>query len=162
MGDEYVSVEHLFLSMLKQPSRETKELFREFGITPERFLQALSSIRGNQKVTSDNPEATYDTLEKYGYDLVERANKLFAQDIIGETQRLVDRYGWDNQAMKSNIYPIVWRMMRGEIDLEEAKRLSALEDWHLAKRQMTWFARNKDIVWKGLDEVHEYVYNVFR
>ena len=71
MGDEYVSVEHLFLAMLKQPSRMVKELFRSYGITRENFLQALSTVRGNQRVVSDNPEATYDTLEKYGYDMVE-------------------------------------------------------------------------------------------
>ena len=92
--------------------------------------------------------------------LAERANKLFAQDIVGETKRLVREYGWENQAMKANIYPIVWRMIQGEIDLEEAKRLSVLEDWHLAKRQMTWFARNKDIMWLGLDEARKYLYNV--
>ena len=68
MGDEYVSVEHLFLTLLKYPNKAMKELFKEFGITKERFLQALSTVRGNQRVTSDNPEATYDTLEKYGYD----------------------------------------------------------------------------------------------
>ena len=73
MGDEYVSVEHLFLSLLKYASRDVKPLFREFGISREGFLQALSTVRGNQKVTSDNPEATYDTLNKYGQDLVERA-----------------------------------------------------------------------------------------
>ena len=72
MGDEYVSVEHLFMAMIKHPNKEIKEIFREFGITGERFLQALSTVRGNQRVTSDNPEATYDTLEKYGQDLVER------------------------------------------------------------------------------------------
>ena len=66
MGDEYVSVEHLFLSLLKQPSPSMKELFNEFGITRESFLQALSTVRGNQRVVSDNPEATYDTLNKYG------------------------------------------------------------------------------------------------
>ena len=73
MGDEYVSVEHLFLSMIKYPNEAIKDLFREYGITRERFLQALSTVRGNQRVTSDNPEATYDTLEKYGQELVERA-----------------------------------------------------------------------------------------
>ncbi|MSS63953.1 ATP-dependent chaperone ClpB [Velocimicrobium porci] len=83
MGDEYVSVEHLFLSMIKQPSREVKELFKDFRITRERFLQALSTVRGNQKVTSDNPEATYDTLEKYGYDLVERARNQKLDPVIG-------------------------------------------------------------------------------
>ena len=69
-GDEYVSVEHLFLAMIKHPSSTIKNLFKEFGITRETFLQALSTVRGNQRVTSDNPEATYDTLEKYGQDLV--------------------------------------------------------------------------------------------
>ena len=73
MGDEYVSVEHLFLSLLKQPSPSMKKIFDEFGITRERFLQALSTVRGNQRVVSDNPEATYDTLNKYGEDLVEKA-----------------------------------------------------------------------------------------
>ena len=73
MGDEYVSVEHLFLSLLKNPSREIRGLLKDFQIDRERFLQALSMIRGNQKVTSDNPEAVYDSLEKYGYDLVQRA-----------------------------------------------------------------------------------------
>ena len=65
MGDEYVSVEHLFLSMLQYPNKEIKQIFTEYGITRERFLQALSTVRGNQRVVSDNPEATYDTLEKY-------------------------------------------------------------------------------------------------
>ena len=83
MGDEYVSVEHLFLSMLKNPNREIKELFRNFRIDRERFLQVLSTVRGNQKVTSDNPEATYDTLEKYGYDLVERAKQQKLDPVIG-------------------------------------------------------------------------------
>ena len=73
MGDEYVSVEHLFLSMLQYPNKEIKQIFTEYGITRERFLQALSTVRGNQRVVSDNPEATYDTLEKYGQGLVEKA-----------------------------------------------------------------------------------------
>ena len=73
MGDEYVSVEHLVLSLIRYPNNDVKELFREFGITRERFLQVLSTIRGNQRVTSDNPEATYDTLNKYGSDLVDKA-----------------------------------------------------------------------------------------
>ena len=83
MHDEYVSVEHLFLSILKNPNREVKELFKNFRINQERFLQALSTVRGNQKVTSDNPEAIYDTLEKYGYDLVERARKQKLDPVIG-------------------------------------------------------------------------------
>ena len=73
MGDEYVSVEHLFLSVLKHANKEMKNIFRELGISREGFLQALSTVRGNQRVTSDNPEDTYDTLNKYGTDLVERA-----------------------------------------------------------------------------------------
>mgnify|MGYP003291759390 FL=1 len=83
MGDEYVSVEHLFLSMLKNESPSMKQFFREYGITRERFLQALSTVRGNQRVVSDNPEATYDTLNKYGYDLVERARDQKLDPVIG-------------------------------------------------------------------------------
>ena len=88
MGDEYVSVEHLFLSLLAVPNKEIKELFREFWITRERFLQALSTIRGNQRVTSDNPEATYDTLEKYGQELVERARKQKLDPVIGRDNEI--------------------------------------------------------------------------
>ena len=83
MGDEYVSVEHLFLALIKYPNQAMKELFKEYGITRERFLQSLSTVRGNQRVTSDNPEATYDTLEKYGYDMVERAKDQKLDPVIG-------------------------------------------------------------------------------
>lgn len=83
MGDEYVSVEHLFLSLLRKPSSEVKKLLKEFQIDRERFLQALSKVRGNQKVTSDNPEAVYDSLEKYGYDLVKRAREQKLDPVIG-------------------------------------------------------------------------------
>ncbi|MDE7319867.1 MAG: AAA family ATPase, partial [Lachnospiraceae bacterium] len=83
MGDEYVSVEHLFLSLLDNPSPSVKTLLKECGITRDRFLQALSTVRGNQRVTSDNPEATYDTLNKYGYDLVERAREQKLDPVIG-------------------------------------------------------------------------------
>ena len=83
MGDEYVSVEHLFLAMLKDPSPSMKKLFQEYGITRERFLQALSTVRGNQRVTTDNPEATYDTLEKYGQDIVEKARNQKMDPVIG-------------------------------------------------------------------------------
>ena len=83
MGDEYVSVEHLFLAMLKQPNKAVKELLRLYGSTKESFLQALSTVRGNQRVVSDNPEATYDTLNKYGYDLVERARDQKLDPVIG-------------------------------------------------------------------------------
>ena len=83
MGDEYVSVEHLFLAMMKYPNREIKEVLREYGINRERFLLVLSTVRGNQRVTSDNPEATYDTLEKYGQDLVEKAKNQKLDPVIG-------------------------------------------------------------------------------
>ena len=83
MEDEYVSVEHLFLAMLKNPSPSMKKLFQEYGITRERFLQALSTVRGNQRVTTDNPEATYDTLEKYGQDIVEKARNQKMDPVIG-------------------------------------------------------------------------------
>jgi ATP-dependent Clp protease ATP-binding subunit ClpB len=83
MGDEYVSVEHLFLSLLDNPSPSMKDLFRENGITKDRFLKALSSVRGNQRVTSDNPEATYDTLNKYGTELVARAREQKLDPVIG-------------------------------------------------------------------------------
>ena len=83
MGDEYVSVEHLFLALLDNPSPSMKQFWKEFGITKERFLQALSTVRGNQRVTSDNPEATYDTLNKYGQDLVERARNQKLDPVIG-------------------------------------------------------------------------------
>ncbi len=87
-GDEYVSVEHLFLAMIKHPSSTIKNLFREFGITRETFLQALSTVRGNQRVTSDNPEATYDTLEKYGQDLVEKAREQKLDPVIGRDEEI--------------------------------------------------------------------------
>ena len=83
LGDEYVSVEHLFLAMIKNPNREIAQIWKEYGITRERFLQALSTVRGNQRVTSDNPEATYDTLEKYGQDLVEKARNQKLDPVIG-------------------------------------------------------------------------------
>ena len=88
MGDEYVSVEHLFLSIIKYADRGTQALFRDFQITRERFLQALASVRGNQKVVSDNPEATYDTLEKYGSDLVERARAQKLDPVIGRDSEI--------------------------------------------------------------------------
>ena len=88
MGDEYVSVEHLFLSILKYASREMKTIFREMGISREGFLQALSTVRGNQRVTSDNPEATYDTLNKYGIDLVERTRDQKLDPVIGRDSEI--------------------------------------------------------------------------
>ena len=83
MGDEYVSVEHLFLALIKYANRELKSVFREMGISRDGFLKALSTVRGNQRVTSDNPESTYDTLNKYGSDLVERAREQKLDPVIG-------------------------------------------------------------------------------
>ena len=88
MGDEYVSVEHLFLALLKYASKDMKQLFREYGISREGFLHALSTVRGNQRVTSDNPEATYDTLNKYGQDLVERAREQKLDPVIGRDEEI--------------------------------------------------------------------------
>ena len=88
MGDEYVSVEQLFLSMIQIPNKEIKAIFQEYGITRERFLKALSEVRGNQRVTSDNPEATYDTLEKYGQDLVEKARNQKLDPVIGRDNEI--------------------------------------------------------------------------
>ncbi|HKM35483.1 MAG TPA: ATP-dependent chaperone ClpB [Lachnospiraceae bacterium] len=88
LGDEYVSVEHLLLAMIQNPNKEIKEIFKEYGITRERFLQALSTVRGNQRVTSDNPEATYDTLNKYGQDLVEKARDQKLDPVIGRDNEI--------------------------------------------------------------------------
>ena len=88
LGDEYVSVEHLFLAMIKHPNKEIARIWKEYGITRERFLQALSTVRGNQRVTSDNPEATYDTLEKYGQELVEKARNQKLDPVIGRDSEI--------------------------------------------------------------------------
>ena len=88
MGDAYISVEHLFLALIKHPNKEIKEIFREYGIDRDRFLTALSTVRGNQSVTSDNPEATYDTLEKYGTNLVERARAQKLDPVIGRDSEI--------------------------------------------------------------------------
>ncbi|MBO4399277.1 MAG: type VI secretion system ATPase TssH, partial [Lachnospiraceae bacterium] len=88
MGDSYVSVEHLFLALLKYAERDTAALLSEFRITREDFLKVLATVRGNQQVNTDNPEATYDTLEKYGYDLVERARKQKLDPVIGRDSEI--------------------------------------------------------------------------
>ncbi|MBR5360140.1 MAG: AAA family ATPase, partial [Lachnospiraceae bacterium] len=88
MGDEYVSVEHIFLSMLKNPNSEIKSVFNEYGITRDRFLTALAAVRGNHNVTSDNPEATYDTLEKYGQELVAKAKDQKLDPVIGRDEEI--------------------------------------------------------------------------
>lgn len=85
--------------------------------------------------------------------LEQRVNKLFDQELYEETKRLVEKYGWESQAMKSNIYQFAWGYMKNEYSLEEAKRLSLLDDYHLAKRQMTWFKRNPEIVWLPLEKI---------
>ena len=93
--------------------------------------------------------------------LLQRSYKLFEQPIEEETIRMVEQYGWDSQAMKSDIYPICWEMMRGNISLDEAIKLNAVDDWHLAKRQLTWFKRNKNIVWLPLDGAKERISNFY-
>ena len=93
--------------------------------------------------------------------LLERSHKLFAQNIEEECLQMVERYGWDSQAMKSDIYPIVWEMMRGNISRDEAIRLNAVDDWHLAKRQLTWFKRNNNINWLELDEAKDWILNYY-
>lgn len=142
MGDDYVSVEHLFLSLLKHASREVKQLFREFNITRERFLTALSSVRGNQKVTSDNPEATYDTLEKYGHDLVERAKEQKLDPVIGRDSeirniiRILSRKTKNNPVLigepgvgkTAAVEGLAQRIVRGDVpDGLKDKRIFALD-----------------------------------
>jgi len=102
LGDEYVSVEHLFLSLLRKPSKEVKQLFSDFQIDRERFLQALSKIRGNQKVTTDNPEAVYDSLSKYGYDLVERARQQKLDPVIGRDSEIRNKIRILSRKTKNN------------------------------------------------------------
>lgn len=89
--------------------------------------------------------------------ITERANKLFVQELYDETTKLVQKYGWGSQAMKSNIYQFAWGYLQGEYNLERAKELFIYDDWHLAKRQLTWFKRNKKIVWLPLAEIRDYV-----
>ncbi len=89
--------------------------------------------------------------------ITQRTDKLFVQELYDETQKLVDQYGWESQAMKSNIYQFAWGYMTGKYSLEEAKKLAFYDDWHLAKRQLTWFKRNKNINWLPLAEIKDYV-----
>lgn len=123
-----------------------------------------------KKTCSDREEMSSDYIivginwprEKLRERLLIRSNKLFEQNIEAETLLMVEKYGWDSQAMKSDIYPICWEMMRGNISREEAIRLNAIDDWHLAKRQLTWFSRNKNINWLPLDKAAEWIITYYR
>ena len=118
-----------------------------------------------QKTCSDRTDIKGDYLligiswetEELRQRLEQRIKKMFSKELYDETKYLVEKYGWDNQAMKSDIYEFAWKYLNGEISLEEAKEKCFYEDWHLAKRQMTWFKRNKNIVWLKLEEVYSYV-----
>lgn len=123
-----------------------------------------------KKTCSDREEMSSDYVivginwlrEKLRERLLIRSNKLFEQNIEAETLLMVEKYGWDSQAMKSDIYPICWEMMRGNISREEAIRLNAIDDWHLAKRQLTWFSRNKNINWLPLNKAAEWIIKYYR
>ena len=122
-----------------------------------------------QKTCSDRKEIKGDYLiigikwtpEELRARLTSRTEQMFCSELYNETKRLVEAYGWDSQAMRSNIYQFAWAYMNGEISLEEAKTKYIYDDWHLAKRQLTWFKRNKNIVWLELEKIYPYVINYF-
>ena len=114
-----------------------------------------------QKNCSDRTEMSEDFLvfgvkfepEKLRERLAKRLDKMYGEALFRETQKLVENYGWESQAMKSNIYQFVWKYLQGELSLVEAKRQNLYDDWHLAKRQMTWFKRNPNIIWLPLEKI---------
>ncbi len=118
-----------------------------------------------QKTCSDRTEVKGDYLivgiewssEELRARLNKRIEQMFTQKLYDETQKLVRNYGWDNQAMKSDIYEYAWKYMQGELSFEEAKKMCFFEDWHLAKRQLTWFKRNKSIIWLKYNQVYPYI-----
>ncbi len=134
------------------------------GKTGEKVENEISA-KAEQKMCSDRQEMLSEykifgikwQSEKLRARLMERVNKLFVQDLYDETEFLVKNYGWNNQAMKSNIYQFAWKYLHGDVSLDKAKNLAFLDDWHLAKRQLTWFKRNKNILWLPLEKVSETV-----
>ena len=189
--EEMSGVEHFGIDLVNPDERFTVVDFKEYCLEKIREIRSrekLPIIAGGtglyvdaviydytfddnvKKTCSDRTEMSSDfvvvgikwDMKELEARLEARANNLFAQNVVGETEVLVGKYGLDLPAMTSNIYPVVVRMLRGEISQDEAKRLSALEDRHLAKRQMTWFKRNKNIIWLRLDEIEDYIYNLYR
>ncbi len=124
----------------------------KIGDFEQKTCSDRAKIKGNYLIIGI--EWTTDELRER---LHKRIDKMFNQDLYEETKKLVRRYGWGSQAMKSDIYEYAWRYLEGEISLEEAKEKCFYEDWHLAKRQLTWFKRNPSIKWMKIDQIESYV-----